>query len=336
MATRKAPKKAAKGKAAKKAAPAKPKKKPAKAKAAPKAKKVSAAPKAKAKPKGKSASAAMKKAAPKAAAKPANAAPRKAGAVKAALKGKPAAAAPSKANGKSEAKAKAKVAARGAYDGQQIKMTTTLLQTVEIPAPPVTVYRAYLDPPVHAKITGGAASIDPRVGGRMSAHDGYIVGRFVELVDGAKIVQTWRASEWPDGYDDSRLELTLTPNDGGTRVTMVHESVPTSLAKGFEEGWIENYWEPMRRYFAGEEPRGASADLDDDDADFAEDDAEDDDDDIGDAGPVKAKAKRGGGGPVKRTPTNIDVGDADDDAIPPPIDDDDDDDLGLGPNKDYD
>ncbi len=278
MATRKPPKKkaGAKGKApakAKKAAKKPAAKKKAAARPAPKkaaaAKAKKPAPKKAAAPKAKKPAKAAAYAAPKA--KPGGAARLKQAAVEAA-KAKAKAAAD-----KAAAKAKAKAAVRDSYGaGGDVRMTTTLLQTVEIPAPPETVYNAYLDEGQHAKITGGAAEIDARAGGKMSAADGYVTGRFSELVDGQKIVQTWRSSEWPDGYEDSRLELTLAANGAGTRLTMVHEGVPTALAKGLEQGWIDNYWEPMRKYFSGQEPDAEVEAAADDDLDVDDEDGDDD------------------------------------------------------------
>jgi uncharacterized protein YndB with AHSA1/START domain len=132
-----------------------------------------------------------------------------------------------------------------------VHSTTTLVQTVEVPAAPAYVYRAFLDSEQHSKITGGGAKIDARVGGKFTAWDGYISGTNLELVEGERIVQSWRTSEWPDDYDDSRLEITLAPSpSGGTKLTMVHDNVPSSQAASLEQGWIDNYWEPLRKFFA--------------------------------------------------------------------------------------
>lgn len=135
-----------------------------------------------------------------------------------------------------------------------VRSTTTLVQTVELPALPGEVYRAYLDSATHARFTGGGAQIDARVGGRFTAWDGYIAGSTLELVEGERIVQAWRTSEWPEGYDDSRLEITLAPaaEGSGTKLTMVHEGVPSAQAKALEQGWIDHYWTPLRRYLAGD------------------------------------------------------------------------------------
>ena len=139
----------------------------------------------------------------------------------------------------------------GAIPGRS---TTTLLQTVDLHAPPDEVYRAYMLGPRHAEFTKSPADVDGRVGGRMSAWDGYISGEFLQLEEGRRIVQTWRTTEWPEGYDDSKLELTFTPTDGGTRVTMVHSNVPSEQARRYDDAWKEHYWEPLKKYLSCEQP----------------------------------------------------------------------------------
>jgi uncharacterized protein YndB with AHSA1/START domain len=176
------------------------------------------------------------------------------------------------------------------------RSTTTLVQTVEVAAAPSDVYAAYLDSAKHAKFTGGGAKIDARVGGRFSAWDGYITGTTLELTPGRRIVQAWRTSEWPEGFDDSRLELTLAKSPRGTKITMVHENVPSAQAAAYEAGWVEHYWEPLRRFF-GDDVAEEAGDLEDladlDDADTTDEFEETDlgglsgdDDEADDAGDV--------------------------------------------------
>jgi uncharacterized protein YndB with AHSA1/START domain len=141
-----------------------------------------------------------------------------------------------------------------AAPADQVRSTTTLLQTVDLSAPPDEVYRAYMMPARHAEFTGGAAEIDGRVGGHMTAWNGYISGEFLQLEEGRRIVQSWRTTEWPAGYGDSKLELTFTPTEHGTRITMVHSNVPAQQAHRYEDGWKSSYWEPLKKYLSWETP----------------------------------------------------------------------------------
>ena len=117
-------------------------------------------------------------------------------------------------------------------------------------APPSVIYRAYLDPKQHAEFTGAGAKNNGIVGGTFEAWDGYITGSNQELVENERIVQSWRTTEFPGDHPDSRLELHLDGTNGRTRVRLVHSGVPEDQRTGYEEGWHEHYWEPLRAYLA--------------------------------------------------------------------------------------
>jgi uncharacterized protein YndB with AHSA1/START domain len=128
-----------------------------------------------------------------------------------------------------------------------------MLESFEIstilPTDPQRVYEAWLDGRKHGQFTGGAAEVDPRVGGRFTAWDGYIQGRTLELEPFRRIVQAWRSSEFPEGSADSRLEVMLEKARGGTRITIRHSAIPEGQGKEYEKGWKEHYFRPMKRYF---------------------------------------------------------------------------------------
>ncbi len=119
-----------------------------------------------------------------------------------------------------------------------------------LPADPQRIYQAWLDGQEHGEFTGGPAEVDPRVGGRFTAWDGYIEGRNLELEPFRRIVQSWRTTEFPEGASDSRLEVILEKAKNGTRLTLRHSGIPEGQGRIYEEGWKEHYFTPMRRYFA--------------------------------------------------------------------------------------
>ena len=125
--------------------------------------------------------------------------------------------------------------------------TRTIEQEVELPGTPMEVYEAYLDPARHAAFTCYPAEIERRIGGSMRAGGDYIHGEILELVPNARIVQSWRASDFPEGHT-SRLELELDPLENGTLLRMVHSGVPAEMETGIAEGWHKHYWEPLRAY----------------------------------------------------------------------------------------
>jgi len=116
---------------------------------------------------------------------------------------------------------------------------------------PQSIYEAYLDSEEHAAFTGSSASVEGRVGGEMTAWDGYISGVIVELEPYDRIVQTWRTTEFPEGSMDSRLEILLAAIDGGTSITIMHSDIPDGQGEMYEDGWEDYYFKPMRTYFEG-------------------------------------------------------------------------------------
>lgn len=125
--------------------------------------------------------------------------------------------------------------------------TVTIEQEVELPGTPEEVYEAYIDDVKHSDFTCYPTSIDRREGGRMTAGGGYIEGEILELVPGARIAQTWRASDFPAGHE-SHLELDLEPDEEGTLLRMTHSGVPADMAEGISDGWRKHYWEPLKAY----------------------------------------------------------------------------------------
>jgi len=130
-----------------------------------------------------------------------------------------------------------------------------------IPAPRGRVYNAWLDGKQHAVFTGAPARIQPKVGGRFTAHDGYITGTTLQLKPGRLIVQAWRTTEFPAGALDSRLELRFEDAPGGARVTLIHSGLPPDQADSYKSGWREYYFIPMREYFAAPKPPAKRKEL---------------------------------------------------------------------------
>jgi activator of HSP90 ATPase len=98
-------------------------------------------------------------------------------------------------------------------------------------------------------MTGSAAKVVSRVGGKFSAWDGYITGKTLELTVNSRIVQSWRTSEFAETDPDSRIEIRLAPTKTGTRLTLTHSGIPEGQAASYRSGWEEWYFSPMRAYF---------------------------------------------------------------------------------------
>ena len=128
---------------------------------------------------------------------------------------------------------------------------TTITQKILIPkVSPKQVYEAYVDPEKQSEFTGSKATGKPVVGGKFTAWDEYISGKFLELEEGKHMVQEWTSTDFPDGYLPSRLELTFCEAPKGTQIVMVHSKVPKEIADEAAEGWTEFYWTPLKEYFS--------------------------------------------------------------------------------------
>jgi uncharacterized protein YndB with AHSA1/START domain len=148
--------------------------------------------------------------------------------------------------------------------------TESIRVSASFPAPPERIYQAWLSSGEHSKMTGGAATIEPRVGGRYSSWDGYIHGETVLVDPGRRIVQTWRTTKFPAGSPHSMIDVRFEAEEGGTRVVLDHQEIPEGQGASYEQGWVDLYFAPMAVYFgevapesgetlAGESPAARAA-----------------------------------------------------------------------------
>ena len=100
-------------------------------------------------------------------------------------------------------------------------MPYTFTLTATIPATPVEIFEAWLDSIGHSEMTGGEATMSDEVGAEVTAWDGYISGRNLELVPGERIVQS--------------ITVVLMETEDGTLLTLEHSNVPDER-KSYEQG----------------------------------------------------------------------------------------------------
>jgi uncharacterized protein YndB with AHSA1/START domain len=122
--------------------------------------------------------------------------------------------------------------------------------TTIIPASPQEIYDAWLDNLAHSEMTGGEVIMSDELGAAISAWDGHIGGRNLQLVPGERIVQSWRTTEFADEHEDSVVSVVLEEVDGGTLLTLVHANVPDEHTSYEQGGWQQYYFEPMQEYFS--------------------------------------------------------------------------------------
>jgi activator of HSP90 ATPase len=130
-----------------------------------------------------------------------------------------------------------------------MKMDSIRMSAV-IPADPKAIYEAWMSGKGHGEMTGSGAKVTAKIGGKFTAWDGYISGTTLELKPGARIVQSWRTTEFAPGDPDSRLEVLLEKAARGTKVTLVHTDIPPGQGAEYRKGWLDFYFRPMKEYFA--------------------------------------------------------------------------------------
>jgi activator of HSP90 ATPase len=125
----------------------------------------------------------------------------------------------------------------------------TIRQEVKFAASPKKIYDALLQAKSFAAFTGAPATIDAKVGGAFNAFGGMIVGTNVELVPGKRIVQAWRAGNWPEGHY-SIVKFELADDGKGSKLTLEHAGAPDGSEEMLEGGWHKMYWEPLAKHLA--------------------------------------------------------------------------------------
>jgi activator of HSP90 ATPase len=124
--------------------------------------------------------------------------------------------------------------------------TKEIRHVVRFKAAPSALYRALMNSKRHAAFTGAPAKIDAKVGGRIAAWGPHIRGVTVELIPNKRIVQAWRAANWPAGhYSIARFELRR--GGGGTVLAFTQTGVPAKNAKSINSGWKTHYWQLLKK-----------------------------------------------------------------------------------------
>ncbi|VVB73230.1 Activator of Hsp90 ATPase -like protein [uncultured archaeon] len=122
----------------------------------------------------------------------------------------------------------------------------TIRHSMEIRASPHDVYEALMDSEKHSGFTGGEAVISRKVGGKFTTFGGYAEGKFIELVQDRRIIQTWRANDWMK-EDVSTITITLKPTEAGAALEFVQTGVPEKFVEEISQGWHDFYWKPLKK-----------------------------------------------------------------------------------------
>jgi activator of HSP90 ATPase len=117
-----------------------------------------------------------------------------------------------------------------------------------LPASAKEVYKAWLDAGEHSKMIGTKAVISGEVDADFSMWDGYITGKNLALEPWKRIVQSWRTTEFSEDDPDSLVEIVIESTLDGAKLTLNHSKLPDHGMQ-YKQGWVENYFEPMKIFF---------------------------------------------------------------------------------------
>jgi activator of HSP90 ATPase len=125
----------------------------------------------------------------------------------------------------------------------------TIRQTATIRgATPHDIYEMIMDSKKHTKLAGSPTTVSRRVGGAFKVGRD-LEGTNLKITKDRKIVQSWRANDWPkDHY--SRATFSLSRAKGGTRITSLQSGVRDRHYGSIRFGWRDCYWTPLKKTFA--------------------------------------------------------------------------------------
>lgn len=129
-------------------------------------------------------------------------------------------------------------------------MADNIKLSVTLPTNPSKVYKAWLNKDEHTAFTKSKANIEKKVGSKFTAADGYIEGEIKQMILSKKITMTWRTTDFPEGSEDSLLEVNFEGNDEKTKVIVVHQNLPEGDGKKYRKAWKDHYFTPMKEYFS--------------------------------------------------------------------------------------
>ena len=127
-------------------------------------------------------------------------------------------------------------------------MRNVITQTVVLAAAPERLFSMYLDPALHALITGAPVTIGKSPQSEFSAFGGVLTGTMLKVVESRLIVQSWRSSQFRPTDPDSTLILSFQKAPEGGQIDLVHLDVPDHDVGGVIAGWEKFYWSPWRTY----------------------------------------------------------------------------------------
>ena len=128
--------------------------------------------------------------------------------------------------------------------------------SIYIAAAPEAVFDYFTNPEMLVRWMGDEAELDPRPGGQFRLVIGQrtVEGRYLSVDRPHRVVISWGrlgSRQLPPGK--SVLEVNLTAEAGGTRVSVIHSGLPASESLRHALGW-RHYLERLKLVGEGRDP----------------------------------------------------------------------------------
>lgn len=120
-------------------------------------------------------------------------------------------------------------------------MTEAFTCSIDVPAPPETVFAYFVEPELLVSWIGDYAVLDAQPGGEFTLDiEGIPVrGQYLEVVPPERVVVSWGhagSDTLPPNSTEVQFNLTPTP-EGGTFVTVEHRDLPAEHQPSHRIGW---------------------------------------------------------------------------------------------------
>lgn len=127
-------------------------------------------------------------------------------------------------------------------------MRQVITESVILPAPAETLFAMFLDPEVHAAITGSPVTIDATPGSDFRAFFGALSGKTLSVIEPRLIVQSWRSSWYRNDDPDATVIIHFESVSNGGQITLIHLDVPVQGVTDILKQWEQHYWSSWRKY----------------------------------------------------------------------------------------
>jgi activator of HSP90 ATPase len=130
--------------------------------------------------------------------------------------------------------------------------TTTVTDTEEFRTTADQLYQTFTDPQRLAAFTRSPPKVfeGAKKGGKFELFGGTVSGEYVELQEPAKIVQSWRLDQWPQGhYSTLKIEFDQNDVDHVTVMRVTWDGVPVGQEDVTKRNWLEYYVKSIKQTF---------------------------------------------------------------------------------------